>query len=289
MQALPLGPLVLPWGPVLMLIGYAVAALVAWLERRDGRADAEPALYLLLLLALLAARIGFVAQHWRSYSSLLAMLDIRDLGFAPWPGAIVALLGGALWLWRRPALRRPLALSAASGLVVAGLVGAIVSIAQPQRTPLPAVTLRTLAGAAQPLAALRGTPLVLNLWATWCPPCARELPLLVHAARHEHGVRIVLIDQGQDAATVRAYLRAHRLDPPLVLLDGDGALLRAYHSPGLPTTLFIAPDGRLLSAHVGELSQATLAQALTRLRAASRPASTTRDGSALRAHASPSN
>ncbi|MCK9368139.1 MAG: TlpA family protein disulfide reductase [Metallibacterium scheffleri] len=289
MQALPLGPLVLPWGPVLMLIGYAVAALVAWLERRDGRADAEPALYLLLLLALLAARIGFVAQHWRSYSSLLAMFDIRDLGFAPWPGAIVALMGGALWLWRRPALRRPLILSAASGLLIAGLLGGIVGISQPLRTPLPEVTLRTLDGAPQPLAALRGTPLVLNLWATWCPPCARELPLLVHAARHEHGVRIVLIDQGQDAATVRAYLRARGLDPPLVLLDGDGALLRAYHSPGLPTTLFIASDGRLVSAHVGELSQATLAQALARLRAASRPASAARDGSALRAHASPSN
>jgi thiol-disulfide isomerase/thioredoxin len=276
MQALPLGPLVLPWGLVLVLVGYVVAALVAWFERRDGHADAEPALYLLLLLALLAARIGFVAQHWSSYSGVLAMLDIRDLGFAPWPGAIVALLGGALWLWRRPALRRPLALSAASGLVITGLIGAIVSISQPLRTPLPAVTLSTLDGASQPLAELRGTPLVLNLWATWCPPCARELPLLVHAARNEHGVRIVLIDQGQDAATVRAYLRAHRLDPPMVLLDADGALLRAYHSPGLPTTLFIAPDGRLVSAHVGELSQATLAQALTQLRAATAQAARAR-------------
>ena len=269
MQALPLGPLVLPWGPVLVLVGYVVAVLVAWLERRDGRADAEPALFALLLLALLTARAVFVARHWAAYHGVLAMLDIRDLGFAPWPGAIVALLGGALWLWRRPALRRPLALSAASGLVIAGLIGAIVSIAQPLRTPLPEVTLRTLDGAPQTLAALRGTPLVLNLWATWCPPCERELPLLVNAARSERGVRIVLVDQGQDAVTVRDYLRAHRLDPPVMLLDGDEALLRAYHSPGLPTTLFIAADGRLVSTHVGELSQATLAQALTQLRAAS--------------------
>ena len=270
MEALQLGPLVLPWGPVLVLLGYGVASITAWTERRAGRADAEPALYATLLLALLAARIGFVALHWQDYRGVLAMLDIRDLGFAFWPGAIAALLGGTLWLWRRPALRRPLALSAFGGIAVAGLAAGILALTQPQRTPLPALILRDLQGRAVALQRLRGQPLVLNLWATWCPPCRRELPLLAQAARSTPGVRIVLVDQGQDAATVRAYLAATHLDPPLVLLDADGALLRAYHSPGLPTTLFIGANGRLASVHVGELSRATLAQQLAALQRTSR-------------------
>lgn len=265
MEALRLGPLVLPWGPVLVLLGYGIASLTAWMERRAGRTDAEPALYTTLLLALLAARAGFVALHWQDYHSVLAMLDLRDLGFAFWPGAIVALAALAAWLWRRPALRRPLALSAFSGIAVAGLAAGILALTQPPRRPLPALVLRDLQGRAVPLGSLRGQPLVLNLWATWCPPCRRELPLLVRAARDTPGVRIVLVDQGQDAATVRAYLAEEHLDPPQVLLDADGALLRAYHSPGLPTTLFIGADGRLASVHVGELSRATLAQQLASL------------------------
>ena len=270
MEALQLGPLVLPWGPVLVVLGYAAAVLAAWRMRRSGQADAEPVLFALLLLAMLAARISFVALHWQDYRDVPAMLDIRDLGFAFWPGAIAALLGGALWLWRRPALRRPLALSAFGGIAVAGLAAGILALMQPRRVPLPALILRDLQGRTVALERLRGQPLVLNLWATWCPPCRRELPLLVQAARSTPGVRIVLVDQGQDAATVRAYLAAAHLDPPMVLLDSDSALLRAYHSPGLPTTLFIGANGRLASVHVGELSRATLAQQLAALQRTSR-------------------
>ena len=267
-QALQIGPLVLPWGPAVVLLGYAVAALLAWAERRAGRGDAEPALYAALLAALVVARAVFVVQHRDDYHGVLAMLDLRDLGFAPWPGIVTGAALLALWWWRRPQLRRALLSSAIGGLLAALLLLGALQLTQPQRTPLPDLTLRTLAGQPVALHGLLGQPLVLNLWATWCPPCRRELPLLVAAARHAPDVRIVLVDQGEDAARVQAYLRAQHLQPPLVLLDPHSSLLRSYHSPGLPTTLFIAADGRLEAVHVGELSAATLAQHLARLRRA---------------------
>ncbi|MDE2324720.1 MAG: TlpA family protein disulfide reductase, partial [Betaproteobacteria bacterium] len=63
MDALRIGPLVLPWGPLILALGYAVAVFVAGAAQRKGQGHAEPALLPLLVLALVVARAVFVAQH----------------------------------------------------------------------------------------------------------------------------------------------------------------------------------------------------------------------------------
>lgn len=277
MIALPVGPVVLPWGPVIILAGYGLATLIAWSNRRRGQADAEPALYSLLLLALAGARMGFVATHWQEFDGPWAMLDIRDAGFAFWPGVSAALAGGLLWIWRRPALGRPLVTSLAGGTLAAALLASFVAPRQVPRKSLPHLTLQTIDGATVQLSGMRGKPLVMNLWATWCPPCQRELPMLVKAATRTPGIRFILVDQGQDAPTVRAYLNRKRLDSSRIVLDPDGLLLRAYHAPGLPTTLFVDAQGELKSVRVGQLSRATLAEGMATIRRRT-PASTTNVG-----------
>ncbi len=266
MDALRLGPIVLPWAPLLLVLGYAVSVWVAGMAQKAGRGNAEPALLPLLVLALVAARAVFVARHSADYPSVLAMLDIRDRGFNPWAGWAAAVAGVAFWVWRRSALRISLPLSAAAGaaVVLAGL-GAL-TLLQPPRPPLPDLTLQTLQGRSVALASLRGQPLVLNLWATWCPPCRRELPLLIRAAQQEKGARIVLVNEGEAASRVAAYLERERLGQPEILLDPNNRLLSAYQSPGLPTTLFIGADGQVKQLHIGELSAATLQQGIAALR-----------------------
>lgn len=90
--------------------------------------------------------------------------------------------------------------------------------------------------------------------------------MLIQAARQEQGARIVLVNEGETAQRVAAYLQDQRLGKPEVLLDPDSRLLSYYRSPGLPTTLFIAADGSVQSVHIGELSAATLQQGIAQLR-----------------------
>lgn len=266
MDALRLGPIVLPWAPLLLVLGYVVAVWVAGSEHKARRGNAEPALLPLLVLALIVARAVFVLRHSADYTSALAMIDVRDRGFDTLAGWVAAAAGVAFWAWWRPALRRSLPLSAAAGaaIVLAGM--GLLTLLQPPRPPLPVLTLQSLDGPPLALTSLRGQPLVLNLWATWCPPCRRELPMLIQAARQEQGARIVLVNEGETAQRVAAYLQDQRLGKPEVLLDPDSRLLSYYRSPGLPTTLFIAADGSVQSVHIGELSAATLQQGIAQLR-----------------------
>jgi thiol-disulfide isomerase/thioredoxin len=135
---------------------------------------------------------------------------------------------------------------------------------------VPDVALATLAG--EPVALpvrLQGRPAVLNLWATWCPPCREEMPMLAAAQAREAGkVRFVFADQGETADAVRRYLDDELLALDDVLLDAGSALRRAAGTHGLPTTLFYDAQGRLVARHVGPLSRDELAIRLEALRGA---------------------
>jgi thiol-disulfide isomerase/thioredoxin len=132
---------------------------------------------------------------------------------------------------------------------------------------LPTVLLTTLAGEPVDLAGLAaGQPLVVNLWASWCPPCRREMPVLAAAQQQETGVRFVFANQGEGAATAQRYLSASQLALANVVLDPGTALGKAVGSTALPTTLFYDAKGRLVDTHLGELSAASLASKLKQLR-----------------------
>lgn len=115
-----------------------------------------------------------------------------------------------------------------------------------------------------------GKPVVLNLWASWCPPCLREMPLLQQAQQQYTGVRFLFANQGEDEVLVRQFFRSQPLRLQHVLLDPGGALGREYGSVALPTTLFFDARGRLQTVHLGELSEATLASKLQQLDSASK-------------------
>ena len=273
--SITLGPIAISSGQLVLVVACGAGLAAAWgVDRAAGQ---RPVHVLLdaVLLGLLAGRVAFVVQYFPEYQGdPLAMIDIRDGGFLlPWGMAAASAFVG-WWLWRTPTLRRSILSGVAAGTATWALAAGTIALLDTQDRRLPETTLTTLDGEAVALPDYAGAPLVVNLWATWCPPCRREMPVL-EAARERHpDVTFVFANQGETADTVRAYLEAEDLALEHVLLDPRRTVGEAVGSRGLPTTLFYGAGGGLVDAHLGPLSRASLAQGLDRLRTAPRPAAT---------------
>jgi thiol-disulfide isomerase/thioredoxin len=268
MTVIALGPILLPL-PILLLFGTAVVALAVgvWLAG-SRRTDVERSLWLAAGWILLAARAGFVFRYRALYlAEPLRIVDLRDGGFMPAAGFAAALTAAAWIAWRRAGQQRALLAALAAGLAVWGAGSAAISL-WPSRQGLPDIALARLDGGTMRLSPKPGKPVVLNLWASWCPPCRREMPTLARAEADHSEVEFLFANQGESADTVKAYLSSQELVLRNVLLDSTTALARHSNSPGLPTTLFFNANGELVDRRAGELSPATLAQRLDMLRPA---------------------
>ena len=266
--AISVGPLAIPTQAAVLLVCGLVAAGVGHLVWRRQQAGISATLIDMLLAAGLAARIAFVVLWFDHYrSSLWTILDIRDGGFTPWAGVAAAVLV-ALWQgWRRTALRRPLLLGLLAGALAWIVVPGMLRFgAEPTLSDLGTLSLMTSQGKPESLAGLAGgKPMAVNLWATWCPPCRREMPVLAAAQQQVRSVSFVFVNQGEDAVTVQKYLAAGQMGLANVLLDPVKALGQKLGSMALPTTLFFDANGRLVTTHLGALSPASLASKLKQL------------------------
>lgn len=111
------------------------------------------------------------------------------------------------------------------------------------------------------LSALRGRPVWLNYFATWCPPCKAELPDIKRAyAQHkEEGLAIVGIDMREEPALVKAFISANSYDWTFVV-DSDGKVTNSYFVYGIPTHIFINKDGVIKAVSVGGLTPEAMEQ-----------------------------
>lgn len=262
-QAVTIGPLSFS---VTLLVGLAGAVLggaAGHFADRRRHADVGGLLFWAALAGLGAARLVFVLQYHDAYlQAPLAILDIRDGGWAPLAGCAAAALAIAVAAVRRRVARVPLAVAVATAAGVWVLAAASLASLPEDDDSLPAITLPALDGAQVALASFRGKPVVVNLWATWCPPCRRELPALLQAQAEHPEVHFVFLDQGESGERVRGFLAAQQLPLRNVLLDLHGQAGARLASRALPTTLFFDARGRLVATRVGELSRASLAARL---------------------------
>ncbi len=112
-------------------------------------------------------------------------------------------------------------------------------------TPAPAAAFAGPDGRPVTLASLKGTPLMVNLWATWCGPCVKELPTLDALARADTRFRLLAVSQDMTGArAVTPFLAKRRLAALKPYIDSRNALMAALDSDTLPTTLFYDAAGR---------------------------------------------
>ncbi|WP_339407678.1 TlpA disulfide reductase family protein [Pseudomonas helleri] len=262
MLTLTIGSFALAINHLLLILALALATLVGWRVAKRGGENPESVLFGLFLLGLLVARLSFVIHYWRYFQQdLLQILDVRDGGFLLWPGLVAVVIGALIIGWRRSGLRRPLGWGLISGLTF-WLLATFSSSLYEQGTHMPDMVLRDANGQSVQLSSYQGGPLVINLWATWCPPCRREMPVLQKAQTQNQDVTFLFVNQGESMQSVSTFLETQGLNLNNVLFDSSGQLGQKVGSMALPTTLFYSPQGRLLSSHLGELSEASLARAL---------------------------
>jgi cytochrome oxidase Cu insertion factor (SCO1/SenC/PrrC family) len=128
----------------------------------------------------------------------------------------------------------------------------------------PSFALDSTDGRRVSLADLTGQPLVINFWASYCPPCRAEMPLLQRRVGALTTVRLVLINEGESSQRARDFLISTGIQQ-FALLDSDLSVGRAYGVLPLPTTVFVRADGSIAGRQVGELDDRVLAAWLSNL------------------------
>jgi thiol-disulfide isomerase/thioredoxin len=255
MSGVEIGPSVLSGDRAAVLAGLAIFFVATGImARRRGVASARwsPSV---VIAAAVAARLAFVALHWESFAvDPLSVFAFWQGGFTWQAGAVAAVFVTGRYLWREPEHARPaifaIAIALAGWHVTNQLHRAI------DAPTLPQEALPLLAGGMIDLSERDGRPLVVNLWATWCPPCVREMPMMVEVAAGQEAVDVVFANQGEGPDRIRRFFELLALEPELVVVDQGQILFRHYSALGLPATIFIGPDGRVEHVHVGEISRA---------------------------------
>ena len=252
-----LGPLVIATDRLLALVAVMVfVGLISAFAPRSV-APTSNAVTVTVVSGAVAGRIGYVAGHIASFrGDPASILAFWQGGFSAVTGIFAAAIALALMLGRSAVLYRSLG---AVGIAVVFWSIATQTLRNRPVTLFPkGLVAYTIDGDAVPIDGFRSKPFVVNLWATWCGPCQREMPMLIRAAAARPLVPILFVDQGEAPEAVTAFLNTNRLSSPRVLVDRSQDFGRAAGSRALPTTLFIACDGTVRHTHAGEISRAAL-------------------------------
>jgi peroxiredoxin len=122
----------------------------------------------------------------------------------------------------------------------------------PDRPQAPDFDLEDANGERIGLSDFRGRPLIVNFWATWCPPCRQEMPSMQRAWEQlsDEGIGLVAINVGEDADTIFQFTADYPVEFPLPM-DLDSKIVQAWPVKGLPTTFVVDAEGRLAFRAVG--------------------------------------
>ena len=109
------------------------------------------------------------------------------------------------------------------------------------------------------LAELRGRPVLINFWATWCSPCRAEIPALLDAAQAYPELAVLAVNVSESAVQVSRFAEQFRMKVPVVI-DPQGVISNLYGVSGLPTTVFLDPKGRVLAVRPGAIDRSVIDQ-----------------------------
>ncbi len=173
---------------------------------------------------------------------------------------VIVLLVGGLFIIATRVQPETVAASALSRSPVAD------TPAPQENHPAPDFTLSDPGGATVQLSALRGQVVLVNVWATWCPPCRAEMPMIdaAYAQYRDQGFTVLAVNQREDGRSVAAYMAQTGLSFP-ALLDRDGAVSAAYRANVLPSSFFIDRAGVVRAVYRGPMSRGVIAGTVEQL------------------------
>lgn len=162
------------------------------------------------------------------------------------------------------------ALCLAGPAIAADLPPLAHGLTQQAPKPAPALQLAGLDGRPHDLATLKGKVVLVNFWATWCPPCRREMPSMerLRAALAGEAFVVLAVDVGEDVDTIEAFTSQLDAAPTFpILLDANGNAMRAWKVAGLPTTYLVDEQGRVVASAIGgrEFDHPEMVEAIRKL------------------------
>lgn len=256
MGGMSVGPLVFSADRAPFVVALLVLFVTSGLLARRYGAGVSTWAVTAVAAGVIAARAGFVAAHAQSFlDAPLSVFAFWQGGFSPWAGGAGFLLG-SVWHFRRGV--QGLVPAAVALILAAGSWNMVHQLSAAGEASLPLdVQLLRMDGTAFSSGEWQGQPMVINLWASWCPPCRREMPMMVEVAGQQSDVAIHFVNQGEGPEAIRQFLsQAGVVMQPV--MDNGQQMMRHFDAMGLPATLFISADGRVRSAHMGEISRAGL-------------------------------
>src|SRR5262245_11234206 len=125
--------------------------------------------------------------------------------------------------------------------------------------PAPDFTLMSLDDTQVTLSQLKGQVELINIWATWCPPCRAEMPAIetVYEQYHNQGFSVLAVNLQEDPRSVAAFMQQYRLAFP-ALLDLDGAVSRTYQASSLPSSFFVDRKGVIRAVYRGPMPRSVI-------------------------------
>ena len=270
MGMITIGPVAVPVMVLLLAAALSAAHLVS--RRRSGihRARVDSTLQYILFAGILAARVSFVVAYWETYRAApLSVVDIRDGGFHPWSGLIAGAAVALVAAGRERLLLRPLMLSLAAGATTSAAAAALAWVLLDSSADhgLPAGTFTRLDGTPMQFGTFAGRPVVVNLWASWCPPVSsgdagactssgRRIQMSCSCSRTRARARRLHVSiSARSASTYGTSFSTHGWTSGV-----------SYAPAALPTTVFFDREGKRAGVRFGELSAGSLVQQLAPLK-----------------------
>lgn len=264
MGATAIGPFAVPHGVLAALLGLVTFFILTNIFRKRTSAPLDRWSNFVLVGAVVVARVVHVAGNWASFSQdPVRMLMFWQGGLEVWSGLAAALVLTLVLL--RPWRARLTGILIIALSVSVWLAASTFFKESQSGVRLPEVSLQDAAGTPLDLGQYAKGATVLNIWATWCPPCRRELPALIHEAERAKDVTILLVNQAESPEVVSAYLQEQGLSGEHVVFDRNAELPRQLKLVGVPVTLFFK-DGLLQDLHAGEISPEALTAKVDALR-----------------------
>ena len=166
---------------------------------------------------------------------------------------LLVLLAGSLWISATRVRFEPVRDMASPQASVA------TDIAPLENHPAPDFTLTDLNGKSVHLADLRGQVVLVNVWATWCPPCRAEMPMIqaAYAQYGAQGFTVLAVNQREDQQKVAAYMQENDLSFP-ALLDLDANVGALYQARALPSSFFIDKAGVIRGVYRGPMTRSII-------------------------------